>query len=195
MSELLKSINTRVVGVSFQNDDGTDRQEILSGLSVGEGMLLKYFEYENEPAYAVTDAVGNRIGSLSKELAADIYRKYKDCYFSVMISDITGGDDGRKYGCIIDIDIYDTVPDVIKQKTPTAATVENVAPAAPKYSPKTYKTCGLILIALGVVIALVGLLLLLVSPVGGIFAIVLGVLSFIIGRKYKSATKNKHGDI
>lgn len=195
MSELLKSINTRVVGVSFQNDDGTDRQEILSGLSVGEGMLLKYFEYENEPAYAVTDAVGNRIGSLSKELAADIYRKYKDCYFSVMISDITGGDDGRKYGCIIDIDIYDTVPDVVKQKPPTAATVENATPAAPKYSPKTCKTCGLILIALGVVIALVGLLLLLVSPVGGIFAIVLGALSFIIGRKYKSVTKNKHGDI
>lgn len=119
MSELLKSINTRVVGVSFQNDDGTDRQEILSGLSVGEGMLLKYFEYENEPAYAVTDAAGNRIGSLSKELAADIYRKYKDCYFSVMISDITGGDDGRKYGCIIDIDIYDTVPDVVKTPAPT----------------------------------------------------------------------------
>lgn len=193
MSELLKSINTRVVGVSFQNDDGTDRQEILSGLSVGEGMLLKYFEYENEPAYAVTDAVGNRIGSLSKELAADIYRKYKDCYFSVVISDITGGDDGRKYGCIIDIDIYDTVPDVIKQKTPTVATVENVTPAAPKYSPKTYKTCGLILIVLGVVIFLVGLLLLIVSPIGGIFAIVLGVLSFIIGRKYRN-TANEHRD-
>ena len=193
MSELLKSINTRVVGVSFQNDDGTDRQEILSGLSVGEGMLLKYFEYENEPAYAVTDAAGNRIGSLSKELAADIYRKYKDCYFSVMISDITGGDDGRKYGCIIDIDIYDTVPDVVKQKTTTAATVENVTPAAPKYSPKTYKTCGLILIVLGVIIALVGLLLLLVSPVGGIFAIVLGALSFIIGRKYRN-TANEHRD-
>lgn len=193
MSELLKSINTRVVGVSFQNDDGTDRQEILSGLSVGEGMLLKYFEYENEPAYAVTDAVGNRIGSLSKELAADIYRKYKDCYFSVMISDITGGDDGRKYGCIIDIDIYDTVPDVIKQKTPTAATVENVTPAAPKYSPKTYKTCGLILIILGVLLALLGLLLLFVAPVGGVVAVLGGVFAFISGRKYRKIAQ-EHRD-
>lgn len=193
MSELLKSINTRVVGVSFQNDDGTDRQEILSGLSVGEAMLLKYFEYENEPAYAVTDAIGNRIGSLSKELSADIYRKYKDCFFAVQISDITGGDYDRKYGCIIDIDIYDTVPDVVKQNTSTAASVENVTPAAPKYSLKSYKTYGLILIVLGVIISLVGLLLMLVSPVGGIFAIVFGVLSFIIGRKYRN-TANEHRD-
>lgn len=193
MSELLKSINTRVVGVSFQNDDGTDRQEILSGLSVGEGMLLKYFEYENEPAYAVTDAVGNRIGSLSKELASDIYRKYKDCYFSVMISDITGGDDGRKYGCIIDIDIYDTVPDVVKQKTPTAATVENVTPAAPKYSTKTYKICGLILVVLGVLLAFLGLLLLFVAPVGGVVAVLGGVFAFISGRKYRKIAQ-EHRD-
>ena len=59
MSELLKSMTTRVVGVSFDNDDGTSRQDIISGLSVGEALLLNYHEYENEPAYAVTDALGN----------------------------------------------------------------------------------------------------------------------------------------
>ena len=30
MSELLKSMTTRVVGVSFDNDDGTSRQDIIS---------------------------------------------------------------------------------------------------------------------------------------------------------------------
>ena len=61
MSELLKSMTARVVGVSFDNDDGTSRQDIISGLSVGEALLLNYHEYENEPAYAVTDALGNCI--------------------------------------------------------------------------------------------------------------------------------------
>lgn len=106
MSELLKSMTTRVVGVSFDNDDGTSRQDIISGLSVGEALLLNYHEYENEPAYAVTDALGNCIGHVSKELAATIYQKYKDCYFAVSVDDITGGDSGLKYGCVISIDIY-----------------------------------------------------------------------------------------
>ena len=47
MSELLKSMTARVVGVSFDNDDGTSRQDIISGLSVGEALLLNYHEYEN----------------------------------------------------------------------------------------------------------------------------------------------------
>lgn len=194
MSELLRNITVRVVGVSFQNDDGTDRQEILSGLSVGEAMLLKYFEYENEPAYAVTDAVGNQIGNLPKDLSADIYQQYRDCYFAVQIDKITGGDDGLKYGCVISIDIYDTVPDVVKQDTPpVAATTESVKPAAPTHSNRTYRTSGTILIVLGAVLALLGLLLLLVSPVGGIVAVIGGVIAFIIGRKYKKTAK-EHRD-
>ena len=44
MSELLKSMTTRVVGVSFDNDDGTSRQDIISDLSVGEALLLNYNE-------------------------------------------------------------------------------------------------------------------------------------------------------
>lgn len=188
MSELLRNITVRVVGVSYQNNDGTNRQEILSGLSVGETMLLDYFEYENEPAYAVTDALGNQIGNLPKDLSADIYQKYRDCYFSVQIDNITGGVDGLKYGCIISIDIYDTVPDVVKQDTPTVIAVENVTPAAPPVlSEKSRHTYGIIYIVLGVILALLGLLLLLVTPVGGIFAIVGGVFSVAIGKKYRKS--------
>lgn len=188
MSELLKNITVKVVGVSYRNDDGTSRQEILSGLSVGEAMLLDYFEYENEPAYAVTDALGNQIGNLPKDLSADIYQKYRDCYFSVMIDDITGGYDGLKYGCIISIDIYDTVPDVVKQDTPTAATVENVTlVSSPALSTKSRRTYGIIFIVLGVMLALVGLLLLLAVPVGGILAITGGIFCIAIGRKYRKS--------
>lgn len=188
MSKLLRNITVRVVGVSYQNDDGTERQEILSGLSVGEAMLLDYFEYENEPAYAVTDSLGNQIGNLPKDLSADIYQKYRDCYFSVQIDDITGGIDGLKYGCIISIDIYDTAPDVVEQDAPTATIVENVTPAAPPaLSEKSRRTYGIIFIVLGVILTLLGLLLLLVVPVGGILAIAGGIFSVTIGRKYRKS--------
>ncbi len=191
MSKLLKSINTRVVGVSFRNDAGTERQEILSGLSVGEAMLLEYFEYENEPAYAVTDVLGNRIGSLSKELAADIYKKYKDCYFAVQIWDITGGDVGQKYGCVIDIDIYDTVPEIIKQSTPVTPTIENETPVvvtpANSVTSHSHPAYGTIFIVLGIVLVLVGLLLLLAVPVGGILAIAGGIFSVVLGKGYRKS--------
>lgn len=186
MSELLRNITVRVVGVSYQNDDGTYRQDILSGLSVGEAMLLKYYEYENEPAYAVTDAIGNQIGNLPKDLSADIYQKYRDCYFSVQIDGITGGVDGLKYGCVVSIDIYDVIPE--KQDAPTAATVDNVIPvASPALSEKSRRTYGIIFIVLGVILVLVGLLLSLAVPVGGILAIIGGVFCVIIGRKYRKS--------
>lgn len=49
----------RVAGVTFQNDDGTSRQEIISKLrqkhTSGESMQanLKEFSYNNKPALAV----------------------------------------------------------------------------------------------------------------------------------------------
>lgn len=77
-------------------------------------------------------------------------------------------------------------------------TAANVKPAAsgsrsisqPKqYSDKTYSVCGILLIVLGVVLALMGLLLLLVFPVGGLIAVAFGVLCFVIGRKYRKMVK------
>ena len=178
-----------VVGVSFDNDDGTSRQDIISGLSVGEALLLNYHEYENEPAYAVTDALGNCIGHVSKELAATIYQKYKDCYFAVSVDDITGGDSGLKYGCVISIDIYDSAPETNENESSTAATVVDVIPAPVQNaeSSKTNRVYSAMLTVIGALLILVGLVLLLIAPLGGAVAIVGGVFSIIIGRKYKKS--------
>lgn len=43
MSKLLKHTETRVVGVSFKNEDGTSRQEILSESYEGESVSLDYY--------------------------------------------------------------------------------------------------------------------------------------------------------
>ena len=167
--------------MSFDNDDGTSRQDIISGLSVGEALLLNYHEYENQPAYAVTDALGNCIGHVSKELAATIYQKYKDCYFAVSVDDITGGDSGLKYGCVISIDIYDSAPEINENESSTAATVQNTE------SNKTNRVYSAMFTVVGALLILVGLVLLLIAPLGGAVAIAGGVLSIIIGRKYKKS--------
>lgn len=77
------------------------------------------------------------------------------------------------------------------------ATAANVNPSASshgvpqvkQYSDKTYSICGILLIVLGVVLTLMGLLLLLVFPVGGLIAVAFGVLCFVIGRKYRKMVK------
>ena len=192
MSELLKSITTKVVGVSFQNDDGTNRQEILSELSPGEAMFLNYFEYENEPAYSVTDSLGNCIGNLSKSLANDLYQKYKDCYFVAQISDITGGYGNKgHYGCILDIDIYDTAPGHDKDIQNLNA-YDIVADSANEIDTSIFNThkkqsrvYSLFYIICGILLILVGIPLLLVTPIYGCLSIVGGILGIVIGRKLR----------
>lgn len=70
-----------------------------------------------------------------------------------------------------------------------AASSSHSVPQSKPYSDKTYSVCGILLIALGVVLALMGLLLLLVFPVGGLIAVAFGVLCFVIGRKYRKMVK------
>ena len=60
-----------------------------------------------------------------------------------------------------------------------------------EYSDRTYNVCGIILMVLAVVLVLLGLLLLLAVPVGGVAAILLGVGCFAIGRKYRKIVKER----
>ncbi|MDR0947906.1 MAG: hypothetical protein LBM69_00140 [Lachnospiraceae bacterium] len=67
-------------------------------------------------------------------------------------------------------------------------------PAAPlkkRYSDRTYKMSGLLLIILGVVLLLFGLLLLIVTPISGVFSVVGGVAAVLIGRKYRQVVKDR----
>lgn len=48
-----KVINTRVAGVSFANDDGTSRQDIIKGLTMGDRVLLVRDKENEHDFYAV----------------------------------------------------------------------------------------------------------------------------------------------
>lgn len=105
--ELIRSFHTRVVGVKYDNDDGSSRQEILSHCLRGEPVGFEWYTYEGAPACAVISDHG-QIGHLSADLASDLHNEYQgDEYcFVAQISDITGGTDGYYYGCNLLVCIY-----------------------------------------------------------------------------------------
>lgn len=60
-----------------------------------------------EPAYLVLRNGDNiDLGYLKKELAAKLAKQYRDCIIKVEDWEITGGDEGRSYGCNIELVIY-----------------------------------------------------------------------------------------
>lgn len=95
------SIRTKVVGVTFKNDDGTDRQKLLQSVSPGDTLELKPYTYNGAPAIMVVHALGC-IGNLKATLAADLCKEQHNPH-TAKVLDITGGTNGKSYGCNIEI--------------------------------------------------------------------------------------------
>ncbi|MCI8409803.1 MAG: TM2 domain-containing protein [Lachnospiraceae bacterium] len=110
-STVIDTIHTKVVGVSFECDHGTfdDRQEAIEALSYRRkknALALQYFEYKGEPAfYVVMNSDNTDIGCLKANLSSELTRKYSDCTFVISDYEITGGEDRRKFGCNITIQV------------------------------------------------------------------------------------------
>ena len=103
---VIKEFHTKVVGVSFPNDDGSSRQAILSNCRRGEYITLEPYRWRGKSAYAVLTEHG-QIGNLSADLAEDLTTEYGDDFFvSGIICQITGGSGGLYYGCNIFLRIY-----------------------------------------------------------------------------------------
>lgn len=112
--EPVREIYTKVVGVTFRDNESADRQTILSRCSNSDEISLEPYIYDGEPAYAVWTRHG-RIGSLSKADAATISTLYADCVTLASIRKITGGGVGKYYGCNIVLTVY------ARKHTPDAA--------------------------------------------------------------------------
>ena len=76
--------------MTFNNEDGENRQDILSGMSGSEDITVEKYTYNGEPAAYVKwgDKV---IGNLSAELAGDLARKYPKARYTAEILEISGG--------------------------------------------------------------------------------------------------------
>lgn len=104
-NKLVRTIHTKVAGVTFRNSDGSSRQENLSYCISGGPVEFEHFTYQGAPAYAVFCG-GLQIGNLPADLARDLYELDDSYTFVGDIDEVTGGDDGLKYGCNLRIELY-----------------------------------------------------------------------------------------
>lgn len=101
-----RDFHTKVVGVTFNNDDGTSRQAIIASCKPGEDIILKPVPTKEYPdAIGVFNKKGQQLGHLGAELAAEIKTKWGYNPMSITIASLTGGGD-RAYGCNLHIVIY-----------------------------------------------------------------------------------------
>lgn len=112
-----KFVSFRVAGVTFANDDGSQRQTILRHIKFNDPpyvtepdhleVNIKAAEYKGEPAYQCL-VNGYQIGFVPKDRIADVAEAMKHDDVTVTGFRITGGgtsDDGERmsYGCEIGI--------------------------------------------------------------------------------------------
>ena len=103
---LTESFRTKVVGVTFRNDDGSSRQPILAKCHSGDPVALKLYFYEGLPAFAVVTENG-QIGTLSQEEATRLYTRYGDsAIYRAEIDHVSGGYSGRNFGCVVSVEVY-----------------------------------------------------------------------------------------
>lgn len=105
---IVRDFHSKVVGVTFNNDNGTSRQEIIRNCKIGEDVIFKPTPTEKYPdAIGVFNTQGEQLGNLNADLAAELKRKYPLNPMSVTISNITGGGEDYNYGCNLHIIIYE----------------------------------------------------------------------------------------
>lgn len=101
-----RDFHTKVVGVTFNNNDGTSRQAIIERCKPGEDIIFKPVPTKEYPdAIGVFNKHGEQLGHLSAELASEIKTKWGNNPMSVTIAALTGGGD-KAYGCNLHIIIY-----------------------------------------------------------------------------------------
>lgn len=105
--EIISDFHTKVVGVTFNNDDGTSRQKIIQSCKSGEDIILKPTPSKEYPdAIGVFNIRGQQLGNINAELAKEIKNKYPANPMKCSISALTGGGE-RTYGCNLHIIIYE----------------------------------------------------------------------------------------
>ena len=106
-AEVECDFHSKVVGVTFKNDDGSDRQKIISKCKAGDDIIFKPVPTKQYPnAIGVFNTKGEQLGHLKADLALELKEKYPTNPMQVTIANITGGSTGASYGCNIHIIIY-----------------------------------------------------------------------------------------
>ena len=104
---IIRDFHTKVVGVTFRNADGSDRQAIIKGCKIGDDIIFRPTPTAEYPdAVGVFNAKWQQLGNLNADLALEIKTNYPYNPMSVTICNITGGGEDYNLGCNLHIIIY-----------------------------------------------------------------------------------------
>lgn len=114
---VLRDFRTKIVGVTFGNDDGSSRQKIIAGCKIGQGVVFRPMNDPQHPeSIGVFTENGQQLGHLAADLSQELREKYSQNPMQAEIENITGGD-GYNYGCNLHITIYKMPSEYKKQET------------------------------------------------------------------------------
>lgn len=134
---IAETIRTKLVGVTYDNEDGENRQDILSSMTGSEEIEVEKYIFNGEPAAYVK--CGNKVlGNLAAELAKDLEGKYPDARYTAEILEISGGGGVHTFGCNIELNII--VEERKKAQQPAGETIVYVDQSSKKYHSKP--TCS-----------------------------------------------------
>lgn len=91
------NIHTKIVGVTFKNDDGSSRQDYLCHLHNGEELFLTEYIYEESPAFHVCNKHGKCLGNLAEDIAQKIKAKYDEKEKIVFVEEVNSFDRNELY--------------------------------------------------------------------------------------------------
>lgn len=112
---IAETIRTKLVGVTYDNEDGENRQDILSSMTGSEEIEVEKYIFNGEPAAYVK--CGNKVlGNLAAELAKDLEGKYPDARYTAEILEISGGG-VQTFGCNIELDVIEDATPSVSQHT------------------------------------------------------------------------------
>lgn len=139
----------KVAGVSFRNEDGSSRQDIISKLHDDDVLHFVPYVYEDEPAYHIVTESGKCIGNVPKDYIQDVTDAINDPDndYMLAVSDISARDEdgvpleGYNQGVTVALYIHDDARHPKSDPLP-------VASAAP--APAKKKRGGTLLIVFGV---------------------------------------------
>jgi hypothetical protein len=132
---LVDSIHSKIAGVSFPNDDGTSRQEIIHNkVYPGVPLSLRFVDSPfDRNAVAILTAEGQQLGYVRRELASEV-RKFVAHGFDVKatITEVTGGTFAKPtqgVNIVLDVLAWPTSPATpacmpSADRTPPATTVQ-----------------------------------------------------------------------
>lgn len=103
------TIKTKIVGVTYRNDDGSFRQKVLSKCKKGDELFIINKPIKNyRHAMAVFNQKMQQLGHIEDELAKELYELFnKDKVFLTRVIGIHGcTHDKPTIGCSIEIQIF-----------------------------------------------------------------------------------------